>query len=170
MNVRQDPGFVVTTMASGTWETVKALGTMPVKLYHVGRASLGLEKRDQNGPMSVVGAGRVAGEILVSADQVPAADRFFTLLLLLAGLNLFLAMFNLVPLPPLDGGPMATTVYEARAPRLGPAARPARPRLRRQRQAPARHLRDGRRDPGDERGADLRRHRRSRLTDLNRRH
>jgi len=109
---KQDAGFVVTTMASGTWETIKALGAMPVKLYHVGRAALGLEERDQNGPMSVVGAGRVAGEIS-SQQEVPASDRFFSLLLLLAGLNLFLGMFNLVPLPPLDGGPMATTVYEA---------------------------------------------------------
>jgi membrane-associated protease RseP (regulator of RpoE activity) len=109
---KQDVGFVVTTMADGTWETIKALGAMPVKLYHVGRAALGLEERDQNGPMSVVGAGRVAGEIS-SQQQVPASDKFFSLLLLLAGLNLFLGMFNLVPLPPLDGGPMATTVYEA---------------------------------------------------------
>ena len=59
-------------MANGTWETVKALGTMPVKLYHVGRAALGLEQRDQNGPMSVVGAGRVAGE-MASADTIPLA-------------------------------------------------------------------------------------------------
>jgi len=109
---KQDAGFVLATMGNGTWETVKALGAMPVKLYHVGRAALGLEQRDQNGPMSVVGAGRVAGEIS-SQQQVPASDKFFSLLLLLAGLNLFLGMFNLVPLPPLDGGPMATTVYEA---------------------------------------------------------
>ena len=109
---KQDVGFVIATMGNGTWETVKALGAMPVKLYHVGRAALGLEQRDQNGPMSVVGAGRVAGEIS-SQQQVPASDKFFSLLLLLAGLNLFLGMFNLVPLPPLDGGPMATTVYEA---------------------------------------------------------
>ena len=109
---RKDAGFVVSTMANGTWETLKALGAMPVKLYHVGRAALGLEQRDRNGPMSVVGAGRVAGEIS-SQQAVPVSDKFFSLLLLLAGLNLFLGMFNLVPLPPLDGGPMATTVYEA---------------------------------------------------------
>jgi membrane-associated protease RseP (regulator of RpoE activity) len=111
-NVRQGPGYVVTTMATGTWETVKALGSLPVKLYHVGLAAVGLEERDVNGPMSVVGAGRVAGE-LTSAQEVPPADRFFNVLLLIAGLNLFLAMFNLVPLPPLDGGPIATTLYEA---------------------------------------------------------
>jgi membrane-associated protease RseP (regulator of RpoE activity) len=112
VNVRQGPGYVVDTMASGTWATVQALGSLPVKVYHVGRAALGLEKRDINGPMSVVGAGRVAGEIS-SAQEVPASDRFFSVLLLLAGLNLFLGMFNLVPLPPLDGGPIATTLFEA---------------------------------------------------------
>ena len=110
--VRQGPGYVVSTMASGTWQTVQALAHLPVKLYHVGRAAVGLEKRSVDSPMSVVGAGRVAGE-LTSAHQVPVADRFFNVLLLLAGLNLFLAMFNLVPLPPLDGGPIATTLFEA---------------------------------------------------------
>ena len=99
-------------MASGTWATVQALASMPVKIYHVGRAALGLEKRDVTGPMSVVGAGRVAGE-LSSAKELSPSDRFFSVVLLIAGLNLFLGMFNLVPLPPLDGGPIATTLSEA---------------------------------------------------------
>ena len=109
---RQGFGFVVTTMAEGTWETVKALGAMPVKLYHVGKAALGLEERDQNGPMSVVGAGRFAGQMAAN-DAVPVSQRFFDLLLLLAGLNLFLGMFNFVPLLPLDGGHIAGALYEA---------------------------------------------------------
>jgi membrane-associated protease RseP (regulator of RpoE activity) len=107
---RKDLGFVVSTMASGTWSTVQTLGQFPVKLYHVARASLGLEQRDPNGPMSIVGAGRIAGEVTANA---PLADGFFSVLTLLAGLNLFLAIFNLVPLPPLDGGPIAATLYEA---------------------------------------------------------
>ncbi len=111
-NERQGVGFVVTTMADGTWQTLKVIGTMPVKLYHVARASIGLEERDVNGPMSVVGAGRVAGE-MASANQVSFADKFFSLLALLAGLNLFLGLINLVPLPPFDGGGIATTLYEA---------------------------------------------------------
>ncbi|MCW2808478.1 MAG: zinc metalloprotease [Marmoricola sp.] len=109
---RQGIGFVVTTMADGTWQTLKAIGSMPVKLYHVARAAVGLEKRDPNGPMSVVGAGRVAGE-MASAQQVSVSDRFFSVLALLAGLNLFLGLINLVPLPPFDGGGIATTLYEA---------------------------------------------------------
>ncbi len=109
---RQGIGFVVTTMADGTWQTLKVIGSMPVKLYHVARASVGLEKRDPNGPMSVVGAGRVAGE-MASANQISVSDRFFSLIALLAGLNLFLGLINLVPLPPFDGGGIATTLYEA---------------------------------------------------------
>ncbi len=108
---RQSPAFVASTMVSGTWETLHGIVTLPPKLYHVGRAALGLEARDQNGPMSVVGAGRVAGE-MTSQHSVPLSDRFFSVLLLLAGLNLFLGMLNLVPLLPLDGGQIAGALYE----------------------------------------------------------
>jgi len=109
---RQGPGYVVHSMVDGTWQSLKAIGAMPVKIYHVGRAAIGLEKRDPNGPQSVVGAGRVAGE-LASDDDVSLAGRFFSILLVLAGLNLFLGLINLVPLPPFDGGGIATTLVEA---------------------------------------------------------
>ena len=62
--------------------------------------------------MSVVGAGRIAGE--VSSDRTsPLADRAWFIVRLLAGLNLFLGMFNLIPLLPLDGGHIAGALYEA---------------------------------------------------------
>ncbi|HEX2894390.1 MAG TPA: site-2 protease family protein [Marmoricola sp.] len=109
---RQGPGYVVSTMADGTWQTLKSIGAMPQKVYHVFRAAIGLEKRDVNSPMSVVGAGRVAGEF-ASDNQTSLASRFFSLVLLLAGLNLFLGLINLVPLPPFDGAGIATTLYEA---------------------------------------------------------
>jgi membrane-associated protease RseP (regulator of RpoE activity) len=108
---RQNLGYVVSTMGTGTWQTVQTIGQLPEKLYHVARASVGLEKRDVNGPISIVGAGRVAGE-LASQKHVSVADRAFQILVLLAGLNLFLGLVNLVPLPPFDGGGIATTLYE----------------------------------------------------------
>ncbi|ROR92114.1 M50 family metallopeptidase [Nocardioides aurantiacus] len=108
---RQDLGYVVSVMADGTWQTLRTIGTLPARVWDAGQAALGLEERDPNGPMSVVGAGRVAGE-LASEDRVPALDRFFAIITLLAGLNLFLGLVNLVPLPPFDGGQMATTLYE----------------------------------------------------------
>jgi membrane-associated protease RseP (regulator of RpoE activity) len=61
--------------------------------------------------MSVVGAGRIAGEVTAQAPTI--GDGLFFVVGLLAGLNLFLAMLNLVPLLPLDGGQMAGAVYEA---------------------------------------------------------
>jgi membrane-associated protease RseP (regulator of RpoE activity) len=109
---RQDLGYVVRFMADGTWETLKSIGAMPQKVFHVSRAALGLEERDSDSPMSVVGAGRVAGEF-ASDDENSPANRFFSVLLLLAGLNLFLGLVNLVPLPPFDGAGIATTLYEA---------------------------------------------------------
>ena len=107
----EDLGYVVTTMADGTWETLKTIAHLPQKVYHVGVAAIGQEDRDPNSPMSVVGAGRVAGEMAAS-DQGTTWDKFFSVVGLLAGLNLFLGLINLVPLPPFDGGQIASTLYE----------------------------------------------------------
>ncbi|MGI8899982.1 MAG: M50 family metallopeptidase [Nocardioides sp.] len=109
---RQGPVFVVTTMGDYTWETVKALGALPVKLVGVAKAALGLEERADDSPMSVVGASRFAGEV-ASERTIPVADRFFGLLALLGGINLFVGMFNFLPLLPLDGGHIAGALYEA---------------------------------------------------------
>ena len=108
----QGPWFVVTTMGDYTWETLKALGTLPVKLWEVGQAALGFSERADDSPMSVVGASRVAGEV-ASDDAVPIRDRFVGLLMLLGGINLFVGMFNFIPLLPLDGGHIAGALYEA---------------------------------------------------------
>jgi membrane-associated protease RseP (regulator of RpoE activity) len=109
---RKGPGFVVATMGGYTVETVKALGSLPVKLWDVGKAALGLAPRSPDSPMSVVGASRVAGE-MASSHQLPLGDRFVSLLMLLGGINLFVGMFNFVPLLPLDGGHIAGALYEA---------------------------------------------------------
>ncbi|CAA9350536.1 MAG: Membrane-associated zinc metalloprotease [uncultured Nocardioidaceae bacterium] len=104
--------FTVEQMGSMTWETVKALGALPVKVYGVAKAVVGLEERALDSPVSVVGAGRVAGE--VTSDQTsPVVDRVVFLASLLAGLNLFVGMFNFIPLLPLDGGHIAGALYEA---------------------------------------------------------
>ena len=49
---RQGFGYVVHEMVSGTWDTLKAIGSLPQKVYHVARAALGLEKRAADSPMS----------------------------------------------------------------------------------------------------------------------
>ncbi len=84
--------------------TVRGVVELPLKIPSVAAAIFGAE-RDPEGPMSVVGASRVGGE-LVEAKLWPA---FF---MMLASLNFFLGLFNLVPLPPLDGGHIAVVIYE----------------------------------------------------------
>jgi membrane-associated protease RseP (regulator of RpoE activity) len=110
--VRKGPGYTLSTMGSYTWDTLTALGHLPQKLVGVAKAALGLQKRDPNSPMSVVGASRVAGQI-ASDQQISVGDRVATAVMLLGGVNLFVGMFNFVPLLPLDGGHIAGALYEA---------------------------------------------------------
>ncbi|UBI10088.1 M50 family metallopeptidase [Corynebacterium coyleae] len=84
--------------------SVDGLMAFPGKIPGVVASIFGGE-RDIEGPISVIGASRTGGE-LVERDQWPA---FW---MMLASLNFFLALFNLVPLPPLDGGHIAVVIYE----------------------------------------------------------
>lgn len=88
-------------MFEATWEGLKSF---PAKIPGVVASIFGQE-RDETSPMSVVGASRVGGEL--------AENNLWSIFfLMLANLNLFLAMFNLLPLPPLDGGHIAVVLYE----------------------------------------------------------
>ncbi len=111
---RQRHGLLYTADQMGvmTWETFKSLGQLPVKVYGVAKAVVGVEERAQDSPVSVVGAGRVAGEI-TSDRSSPVVERIVLLASLLAALNLFVGMFNFIPLLPLDGGHIAGALYEA---------------------------------------------------------
>jgi len=74
-----------------------------VRLWDVAVSTFGGTERDPNGPIGLVGIGRIAGEIS-SLESTPVADRVSSLIGLLGGLNLALFMFNLLPFVPLDGG------------------------------------------------------------------
>ncbi|MEP6695944.1 MAG: site-2 protease family protein [Pseudonocardiales bacterium] len=87
--------------------TFTALGHFPSKIPNLINALSG-KKRDAGGPISVVGASRVGGEA-VSTGGVAGAVTF---LLMLAALNIFIGIFNLFPLLPLDGGHIAIIWYE----------------------------------------------------------
>ena len=102
------------------WQVVEAAGSLvadlPDKLGELVDALSGGE-RDQEGLAGVVGAARVSGEFF-SLDQASTLERLSLVLLNVGALNIFLALFNAVPLLPLDGGHMAVTTYEAGKRRL----------------------------------------------------
>jgi membrane-associated protease RseP (regulator of RpoE activity) len=109
--VRQGPGFVASTMGTYVKGTAEAIAHLPQRMVDVTKAAFGGE-RDADGPISVVGASRVAGE-MVTTDDPTWSERVQRVLVLLAGLNLFLALVNFIPLLPLDGGHIAGALYEA---------------------------------------------------------
>ena len=67
-------------------------------------------ERDPNGPLSIVGAGILSGE--VAAAEAPILNRVAGFLGLLASLNIALFVFNLVPLLPLDGGHIVVALWD----------------------------------------------------------
>lgn len=103
-----------------TWQVVKASGTVvkdfPGKVTELIHA-LGGQERDQTGLTGVVGAARVSGEFLSLKDE-SVTQRISLVILNVGALNIFLALFNAVPLLPLDGGHVAVTTYEAGKRRL----------------------------------------------------
>ncbi|MQA61292.1 MAG: PDZ domain-containing protein [Actinophytocola sp.] len=102
------PGAAVPATVAFTGEmfehTWQALMRFPERMPKVVEAIFGGE-RDPDTPVSVVGASIIGGE---------AAERglWDVFLLVLAMLNFFVGVFNLLPLLPLDGGHIAITWYE----------------------------------------------------------
>ena len=111
--VMQQP---ITEIPAFVGENVKNVAgvilNLPARLVDVWQAAFGAEERDPNGPMGVVGIGRLAGEV-VSMDEVPFSARAQFIFSLAGSLNVALFVFNLVPLMPLDGGHIAGAIYEA---------------------------------------------------------
>ncbi|MFD3688443.1 M50 family metallopeptidase [Nocardiopsis sp. NPDC058631] len=88
----------------------EALIALPSKIPEVfGAAFLGQE-RNQDSPVGIVGISRIGGEIM--AQGLPVADTAAIMLQILAGVNLFLFAFNMLPILPLDGGHMAGALWE----------------------------------------------------------
>ena len=113
----QREGFIPSISESGraiavlTRESVKALIALPTKVPQLIRQTFGGEERDPNGLVGVVGAARVSGDA-VSSNKLNNTERLGTFLLLIASLNIFVGLFNLLPLLPLDGGHMAVAIAD----------------------------------------------------------
>ena len=93
-------------------ESVKSLGKLPEKIPALWGATVRGEERDANGLVGVVGVARVSGEA-VGSDKLAPMERLATFVLIVASLNIFVGVFNLLPILPLDGGHMAVAIADS---------------------------------------------------------
>jgi membrane-associated protease RseP (regulator of RpoE activity) len=106
-SVTEVPAFLGSYVVSA----VDRLTEIPQKVPALFRAAFLGEERDPQGPIGVVGVGRISGEIF-ALDRITTTEKISTFFSLLAGVNLVLFLFNLLPIYPLDGGHVAGALYE----------------------------------------------------------
>ncbi|MGO2111499.1 MAG: M50 family metallopeptidase [Pseudoclavibacter sp.] len=108
---QQSPAYAVELTGYNIERVVQVVITMPQRVVDMWNAGFGGAERDPEGPMSVVGVGRVTGEI-AAQTSIPVMDRVSSIVMLIGSLNIALAVMNLVPLPPLDGGHVAAAIID----------------------------------------------------------
>lgn len=104
MSIGEAAGSSVTDLIPATWESTKGIVQVvnPVNIYeHLSGTNDDLATR----PTTVVGVTQVAGDI-------GATDGLAGVVFVLGALNVFVGVFNMFPLLPLDGGHAAIAVYE----------------------------------------------------------
>ncbi|MET8947877.1 site-2 protease family protein [Streptomyces sp. NPDC004542] len=109
--VRQDFGESVTWMGDRLGEAVDSIAALPGKIPALWNAAFNDAPRQPDSPMGVVGAARVGGEIFTL--DIPPTQQLAMFVMLVAGFNLSLFLFNMLPLLPLDGGHIAGALWES---------------------------------------------------------
>jgi len=92
-------------------ESVKSLVKLPSKVPALWGETVGGQTRDPNGLVGVVGVARVSGQA-IGSTALSISERISTFILIIASLNIFVGLFNLLPLLPLDGGHMAVAIAD----------------------------------------------------------
>jgi len=111
VTTKEGPVYALKEMGAMAENAVHSLLRLPVKVWHVALAIVGVEERSADSPVSIVGGGRIAGEI-AAHDDLDVGEKVASFAFLVGGFNLFIGIFNFVPLLPLDGGHIATALWE----------------------------------------------------------
>jgi membrane-associated protease RseP (regulator of RpoE activity) len=109
--VRQSFDDSVSRMGGMVTTAAGSLIDLPQRVPALWNAAFNGAPRQPDSPMGVVGAARVGGEVF--SLNIPSEQRIATMVMLVAGFNLSLFLFNLLPLLPLDGGHIAGALWEA---------------------------------------------------------
>ena len=114
-NVRSDPVKATKDSISLSKEfltsSVKSLAALPAKIPALWGQTFQGKERDADGLVGIVGVAAVSGQVTAS-DQMSWAERIGAFLLIVASLNFFVGVFNLLPILPLDGGHMAVAIAD----------------------------------------------------------
>jgi membrane-associated protease RseP (regulator of RpoE activity) len=109
--VKQDFDESLTWMGDRIGEAASSIAALPSKIPALWDAAFGDGPREPDSPMGVVGAARVGGEI--ATLDIPPTQQLAMFIMLVAGFNLSLFLFNMLPLLPLDGGHIAGALWES---------------------------------------------------------
>ncbi len=88
-----------------------SLGALPSKIPTLISETFGGKARDPQGLVGVVGVAQASAQT-VSNNTLSWRERFATFIMIIASLNIFVGIFNLLPLLPLDGGHMAVAIAD----------------------------------------------------------
>ncbi|MEV6347220.1 site-2 protease family protein [Actinoplanes sp. NPDC051851] len=106
--VKSNPISAIAASGEYNWYLVKgsfkAMAKIPEKVPALWHSITG-DERDPDTPISVIGASRLGGE----AIEKGVPEVFWQIFI---SLNVFIGLFNLLPLLPLDGGHIAIAWYE----------------------------------------------------------
>ncbi|HET9169275.1 MAG TPA: RIP metalloprotease [Actinospica sp.] len=113
--VHQNPLVAIKTSGSQFWTSIKdtftGLASIPASIPKLFTSTVDHTQRSTSSPVGVVGMAEVSGTLY---QQVGLAG----VLSLVAEVNVFIGVFNLLPILPLDGGHIAILLYEEARKRL----------------------------------------------------
>lgn len=91
--------------------SVTSLLSLPSKIPALIGQTFGGKPRDATSLVGVVGVARVSAQT-ASDKNLSVRERIATFLLIISSLNIFVGIFNLLPILPLDGGHMALAIVD----------------------------------------------------------